>query len=159
MAVDGDPMGELGLQEVLNRLDRLSTSVEQNVDRVTDHVIKLDNKVDTLVEGQARLEGTLEGHIASEETWRREVSERINLVDVEAKHRAKEAKEEALKVAIEAKVLAEAAGKAKSDWGVRWQTVVAMVVFVATLVTIMVGYDKLTDPTKVNNNISVPARP
>jgi len=150
-------MGELGLQEVLTRIERLDRSVGENVERVADHVIKLDNKVDTLVEGQARLEGTLEGHIASEETWRREVSEKINLVDVQAKHHAKEAKDEAMKVAVEAKTLAELAGKNKDAWGIRWQTIVAMIGFIAVVVGAMAGVQKLMEP-RARANGSPPAQ-
>lgn len=151
---------ELGLQEVLNRVERIGQSVEDNVNRVSDNVQGIERKLDTLVEGHARLEGTLEAHVASEDTWRREVSERINLVDVEAKHRAKEAKEEALKVASEAKVLAELAGKGRDAWGVRWQTIVAMVGLLAVLIGAMVGVQKMMEPpARANGHYSAPASP
>jgi len=151
---------ELGLQDVLNRVERIGQSVEDNVNRVSDNVQGIERKLDALVEGHARLEGTLETHISSEDTWRREVSERINLVDVEAKHRVKEAKEEALKVAIEAKVLAELASKSKNDWGVRWQTVVALLGLIGVIIGVMVGVQKMTEsPTRGNSHISSPASP
>jgi len=154
---------ELGLQEVLSRVERIGQSVEDNVNRVSDNVQGIERKLDTLVEGHARLEGTLDAHIASEETWRREVSEKINSVDVEARRQVKESKEEALKVAAEAKALAELAGKAKDAWKIRWQTIVVMVSFIGLLIGAMVGVQKLMEPHARANGaspaVTSPARP
>jgi hypothetical protein len=85
------------------------------------------------------------------------------MVDADAKSRVKEAKDEAIKVASEAKALAELASQSKNDWGVRWQTVVAMVTFIGILIAAMVGMAKLSEPPARANGIhsapSSPSRP
>ncbi len=144
MAAGGETtMSELGLSEVLLRLDRLATAVQENGDRVSDRVMDLDRKLDDLGQTTARLEGTVTNHISTEEMWRTEVSGRFQLVEFNADKKIADAEKRiaaeadaAKKLAAEAKEKADASGVKRDVWRAQVSAVVAILGLVGTLVAI-----------------------
>lgn len=144
-------MSELGLSEVLLRLDRLATAVQENGDRVSDRVIELDRKLDDLGQTTARLEGTVTNHIQTEEMWRTEVSGRFQVVEFNVNKRlsetedrlirqaagAKKVAAEAKEISEKAKELAKASTTHRDIWRAQIAAVAAVIAAIATFVTIV----------------------
>jgi len=125
-------VGELGLRELLVRCERTEASVEG----LADKLISMDDKLDEVVRSTSKMEGILEQHISGDLGWRREISERINLSDLEGRQRAKTNAERAEK----AKEIAEEARSSTKEQRAKAGTVMAIVTVIAALAGIVGTY-------------------
>jgi hypothetical protein len=149
-----------GSKDILVAIQRLHDNFSNNVDRIATDVQDLGRKIVLVAESSARLEGTMGAHIDSEELWRREVSERINLSDVmlgkkvqgaeeRFKERACDDKTALEKRLIEAKTASDVAvaewvktRETTSVWGGRVNAILGLVAVLATIVAIYTNVAK-----------------